>query len=200
MVESIAAREHPDLATIEKLAPQVAEQSAELESAIDAERSAEAAVLERAITLAKPALKAVCSRVVRKDHDTSGRDGCHRVEIVEHFDRQGIALYTGIKRVRDETGNSGHYLGDKLVLWADGTLSRLEASGSWSLWQGSWDRLDYEERPVTPREAMDEYELSGLLESLAGSLRQQLTGKAPEKAKAARARAEKLDAILELVK
>lgn len=192
---------HEDLvAHIAVLAPQAAATQAELDAAIKAERDAEAAVLARAIELARPALRSICYRL-KSLHRISGIATDRWREVVDHHPLPGLHLDGDSKADRDAPrDNNGVYEGRGLYLLADGTLAVREWSGSWSRWQGATDEEETTLEPVSARDAMDEWDLGDCLESLRDALRKVADGKAPERAKAARERAERLAAVAALVK
>lgn len=187
-----------EITEIAKLAQAAAANHEALTSALNDEREAEAAVLTAAIDAAKPALGAVCSRIKKHVASTDGNNGCNPVKRIEYYEHRGLELVDDIYRRGDSSGNRGVYGGTRLYLLATGELAVATASGDWSRWQGEWDTLDIEFKAVTPREAMDTFELKECLESLSKALREQAEGKAPERAKAAKARAEKLRAMATL--
>jgi hypothetical protein len=189
-----------DITGIAATAAQVAAQHGELESAIDAERYAEAAILERAIAAAKPALRAICSALRSRDTTTGLADPDKQRREYETHAERGLRLDGDAKAEREQSrADSGTYGGSALYLLDDGTLAERTWSGRWTRWQGGTDETLSTLRPVTPREAMDSWDLDDCIESLRAALEGQLTGKSPERAKAARARAEKLTAVGKLI-
>jgi hypothetical protein len=190
-----------DIQNIVETAQTVATQSEDLRSAIDIERTAEAEVLTAAIEAARPALRAICSKLVARDLTTGNGDVNRHREQVEYHQERGVHLAGDSKAEEDQPrDNSGAYEGYGLYLLVDGRLANRTWSGSWSRWQGSTTECVSVLEPVTAREAMDEWELSECLENLGKALQKQADGNASERAQAARERAEKLRAMLTLAR
>jgi hypothetical protein len=189
-----------DLSALSAAAAELGANHDAFSNAVLAERDAEAKVLEAAIAAVKPALRALGSRIKSKNHSTSGRNGCNYVEEIEYFDTKGLRLCSSFSRDKDPTGNSGIYSGEAVYLLVDGTLARVTKSGTWSLYQGEWDREDYEIEAVTAREVMNRETLNELLEAISKAVTAQLGGKLGERTNAATARAQKLEAIASLAR
>jgi hypothetical protein len=188
------------LTSIQELAPIVAASHAELDAAIDLERAAEAALLERAISVAKPALRALAKRIVRSSYKTAGRNGCDYVARTEYHDEIGVCLDDRYDRETDSAGDRGSFCGTRLYLLRDGRLAETERTGSWSQWQGAADEWETTIRILTPRDVMDRaYELYACLSALRDALAKHAAGSAGKRSKAARARAERLSALVTLV-
>ena len=186
------------VAKIQALAPTVGVEYDAQQAAISAERDAETAVLERAIELARPALRAISSRIQTGYRDNGGgRDGCHHVEGKEWSKERGLVLVDDLDRGTHGDGNSGWYGGDRLYLLADGSLARSKRKGSWSRWQGVGEEWEAPLTRVSVRSAMDEYELADCLKVISEALQAQV-GK--RDAKAPQARAERLAALVALLK
>lgn len=185
---------------ITEAAPLVATARGELDAAIDAERTAEAEVLARAIELARPALRALVSRIVRESYETAGRNGCNPVSRTEYHDERGLVLVDGYETCKDASGNRGSISGCRLYLLSDGTLAEATREGSFSHWQGEADSWTSTLAPKTVRDAMNEYALDDCLTALRDALVKQRDGKANDRAKAARERAAQLEALVTLAK
>lgn len=188
-----------DIEQIRSLAEKAGKNYDAATAAFMEENEARAAVLTAAINAALPGLRAVSSRLVRRDHSTNGANGCNPAGFVEHFGERGLTLIDEVEREKDATGNSGSYIGTRLVLLTDGSLVELQASGSWSFWQGSWDRLDLSMETISPVEAAVRYDLDAAIEALTEALRKQAEGANPKRAKAAMDRAKRLRAVADLV-
>lgn len=183
---------------IAAVAADVGTSHAELLAAYEEQHAAEAAVLERAIAAAKPGLRAVARRVHSRDASTSGRNGCNPVQESEYFTGRYLSLISAEKRERDSTGNAGRYVGTRLLLGTDGGLYETEASGSWSLWQGSWDTLERTMQPISAMDAMGRYNLSDALSALADALGGADADGKRKLAATARERTERLRALSKL--
>lgn len=187
------------VAEICKLVPVVSEQDRERLEAIAAERDASAKTLERVIQVVKPAIRAISSRIKCRDDSTSGRNGCNHVEEIEYHTQMGFKLAGGVSQDKDETGNRGSYGGIALYLLTTGELAHVEFDGTWSNWQGEWDRLSSTLEIIDATEAMNRYDIDDCLQELVKALKEQVSGKATAASKAARERATKLSALAALI-
>jgi hypothetical protein len=187
-----------DLASITSLAVQVAETSEDYDAAISEERDAEAEILSAAIEAARPALRALSNRLILSKYQSSGRNGCNWEEREEVSEYRGFQLAEDFSRQPNGTGNRGTYSGEALILTDSGKLLSCERSGTWSPC-GEGDETRYEYSEVSAREAMNVWELEACLEKLQKKLKEQADSVKPERAKAARARAETLRALSQLV-
>ena len=169
-----------------------------LAAAIDAERAAEAEVLTLAIEAARPGLRAICSRIKRGMATWSTQNGTSFHESESWHDERGVKLAGDGAKYDIAREDSGQYEGEDRYLLADGRLAVADFSGSWSRWQGSRSEWESTLRTLTPREAMDLWDLDETLAALLAKLEKSAAGKAPEKTKAALARAAKLRAIFAL--
>jgi hypothetical protein len=186
------------LKRIEQNAPQAAVQYDEHQAAIQAERDAEAVILDKAIASAKPALKALSSKIVSDSYETGGQNGCNPVYRYEHHKEQGVVLVDDWSREKDESGNRGALVGKRLYLLSDGQLAEVERDGQFSHWQGDADTYETTLNIVTARQAMDIWNLDDALKSLAEALQGQ-ANRAKSTA-AAKERAERLSALAKLSK
>ncbi len=183
---------------IETLAPQAGAIHGQMVAAIDAERSAEAQVLARAIDLARPALRSVCSRLLL-GVSTQWHDNAYTQDTNAYSKTRTVRLAGDDGPSRDHPRDTaGRYEGCSLHLCSDGILYEVTYVGHWSKWQGTGSAWQACLREVTPREAMDDWELSDCLAVLRDALQSVVQGKAPERANAARARAERLAALCTL--
>jgi hypothetical protein len=187
----------PILKQIETDAPRVAAEYDAHKAAIDAEREAEAAVLERAIAAARPALRAIAGVITQTYYSTSGRNGLNPVKRDAHFDERGLCIGDEYTRENDESGNRGTLGGERLYLLTDGRLAVVERDGTWSCWQGEPDQYEATMAFVSLREAMADWDLDGALQAIAEALGKQARAKATA---AAQERAARLAALAQLAK
>ena len=198
-VEAMRSR-HVDVApfvgAIKASAPQVAQQYDEHQAAIQAERDAEAVILSTAIASAKPALKALSSKIVSESYETGGQNGCNPVHRYEHHKEQGLVLVDDWSSAKDESGSRGALAGKRLYLLSDGRLAKVERTGSFSHRQGEADEYTTTLKIIDPRMAMDAWELVDALKGLMEALEKQVGRK--EATATAKARAERLAALAKL--
>lgn len=189
-----------DTNKIQQLAQQVAVQHAEYKEAIASERAAEVQVLEQVIALVKPALRALCGRIVATYDVSHHADVNYGGGVCKTTSREerGFCI-AGDARAYEDTpqANSGGYEGQGLWLLADGTLAEIAWSGNWSRWQGSSWGYASVLHPVTF--SAREWKLNECLESIESALAKQLAGNKPAVTEAALARATKLRAAVVLL-
>lgn len=190
-------------AELTALVSQVAEESAELGAAREAETIAAAAVLDRLITATRPALRAIGTR-----HKIQSRIWWpDRVSTTEDVER---AAYRTVCLSDDKAGpeldhpraNDGSFEGFELHLREDGSLEEWEYSGTWSRWQGTEDTWEasvtrYPSPEAAVRDGWTDVEsyaarLAARLQAAAGSRKQNIA--------AAIARAARLDAVATLLR
>lgn len=189
----------PVVSNIAEVAPIVAAQAEEQSAAIDSERDAETAVLEAVIAAARPALKAISYRI-KVGNRMWWPNNVQAAEADEYHSVRGIRI-AGSGPSRDfPQSDSGEYEGTALYLMSDGTLAQLTYTGTWSRWQGASQEWTASIRPVTPRQAMNRWDLGDCVESLRAALQKQLDGGAKKQTQAAKERAERLTAIAQLIK
>lgn len=184
------------LTAIAEKAPQVAELVRAREAALCAERDAEAAILERAVSLVRPALEALCGRIPVAGREVVG--SARPAEYVYSQTARGLCLVDGYGKDCSD-GDGGQYFGERLYLLSDGTLVEMRRQGRWSEVEGAtceWEVVD--ERPLSPREAMDEYTLAECLEPMFNALDRPLKGLV-DPMRRTQERVEKLRAILTLL-
>jgi hypothetical protein len=186
------------LAAIGEKAPQVAELARAREAAICAERDAEAAILERAVGLIRPALETLCGRIPVASRELAA--SARPADLAYSQTARGLCLVDGYgKDYSDKDG--GQYYGERLYLLSDGTLLETRRQGRWSDTAGApceWEVV--EERPLSPREAMDEYALAECLEPMWAALdRPAFTKGMLDPIRKTQDRTEKLRAILTLL-
>lgn len=188
---------------IKNKAREAAHQDESYRSAIDAERSARADLLERVIEAVRPALRALCHR--QQTHQ-EGRIDFGTDDTATTF-HEVPALYLGDngthpgpvdeRPYRDATsGVSGGY---DLFLDRTGQLLRFDYVGTWTCWQGSrWSwGATVTEIEVTDVVAMGEDDSA--IEAIGRALNRQVTGDKAKRATAATQRAEKIRALLALL-
>ena len=184
------------LTAIGEKAPQVAELARAREAAICAERDAEAAILERAVGLIRPALETLCGRIPVACREIAA--SARPAELIYSQISRGLCLVDGYgKDYGDKEG--GQYYGERLYRLSDGTLLETRRQGRWSDEPGSlceWEVA--EERPLSPREAMDEYALGECLEPMWAALDRPIKGLL-DPIRRTQERTEKLRAILTLL-
>jgi hypothetical protein len=188
--------------TVSQLGPivaQVVTEHTEYEGALATQQEAEAALLGRIIDMIKPALRALASGIVKTYGDTAGQNGCNPVSEREYFEERGVCLVNAYTSAKDSTGNCGRWEGERLYLLSDGRLAETSRTGTWSRWQGDWDRYEATIKIVDAAYAVKDYELADIVEALTEKLNEQIKGQKTTRTKAARSRAEKLAALATLV-
>lgn len=182
---------------INELTPIVTEVHGDMTAAIVSERDAEGEVLTKVIEKVKPALRAICGRVVLNE-----RTFWVNVLIERETGKTMRGLHLDGSESEEEDyprGNQGNYEGCGLFLRDDGQLVEVTWTGHWTRWQGRSSAFEAEVTVVTPREAMDDWKLSACVESIAKALEQVNTGNAKVVTQKARERAEKLAAVAKLL-
>ena len=181
---------------ISKAATAVAADYEANQAAIGLERDTEAAVLELAIKAALPGLKAVAGRVQTKC-TTRWHNG-YSSDVKEKSTDRFIALAGDGATADHPRDDRGGYEGYRLLLSAVGRLFEVTYTGHWSRWQGEGGSLETEWKELTPRQAMDVYDLEDLVDAITKAV--QGVASRAEKTKAALERADRLQAILKLCK
>ena len=194
-----------DETTLKNLSEQaqaVAGEQEDLDRAIDEERTAEAAVLERVIEAIRPGLRALSGRirtaVDRRHHADVNYHGGTTEE--EYDPRCGIRVAGSGPEEDCPRANAGSYEGCDLYLLSDGSFLELTYEGSWSRWQGSSWGWTSVATILSPREVMDEYALDPIVQTISAAVSKAATseGRAKRSA-AAKERAEKLRALTTLL-
>lgn len=188
--------------TIGRLAEQVAEQDAELEGAIDAERKAEADLLRLVCERVRPAISALSSRVqtaMAEDRDGTPSYATWRgLYINIHGERVGPYRSS-------QHDASGIYTGTDLFLCpdsSDGTgfqFRELHYSGRWSRYENALIYWLAQERVLTIAEVVAEYDIPDVITCVEASLRMYAAGNATKRAEQARNAADKLTAVCALL-
>jgi hypothetical protein len=190
-----------EIKRIEELAGMVAEQHADMRAAYGAERAAEAAVLEAALAAARPALRALVGRIVREER-TVWHDNAYTSTERDYHEERGVAVAgSGPERLHPRD-TDGRWAGHTLYLLEDGRLAQVAWGGTWTKWQGCGSTLTGELRIYESVLACieDGWDAEEAVAGLAEALERQAAGRAPERAKAARERAERLAAVARLLK
>jgi len=105
---------------------------------------------------------------------------------------------SGLERGGGIDDTRGRYVGEALWLRLDGTFIRLTYSGAWTRWQGEADEWEARERELSVDYVVARYDV----ERIVGYVRDVLaaaTAAAPRETAAARARAAKLAAALDVL-
>lgn len=184
--------------TLDNLARRVATQHDAMAAAITDERHAAAEVLARAVEVARPALRAISSRVLQ-ERRTFWPTSVETATEETYHDVRGLRL-AGDGPERDHPrANDGAIEGEDLLLLDDGRFVRLTWSGSWTRWQGRSSESRSELEILTLAEVVAGWDLDEILAALAKALEAQLSGRAEKTTKAATERAEKLRAVAALL-
>jgi hypothetical protein len=190
-----------EIKRIEELAGQVTAQHAEQQAAYGAERAAEAAVLEAALAAARPALRALVGRIVREER-TVWHDNAYTSTERDYHEERGVLIAGTMAEQAHPRDTDGRYTGEALYLLDNGQLAQVEWGGNWTKWQGRGSTMTGElrvyESPLACVE--DGWDAEEAVAGLAEALERQAAGRAPERAKAARERAERLAAVARLLK
>lgn len=185
-----------NLAALAEKAPQVAQLARAREAAISAERDAEAAILERAVDLIRPALPAISGRIPIAYREQVGAPRPAEVTYSQTY--RGLCLVDGYGKDGSDI-EGGRYFGERLYLLLDGSLLCLRREGHWTEEEdGTSEWAVVEDRPLSPREAMDEYALAECLEPMFHAL-DRPSRALVEPIRKTQERTEKLRAILTLL-
>lgn len=185
---------------IQSLSATVAADHDALVAAVGEEREAAAALLDAVVAKARPALRALASRIVKLDR-TWWPDNAHQTSDETHHDERGVRLVGDGPEEDHPRANSGQIEGRDLYLLTDGTFAEVTWSGTWSRWQGAGSRRESDlARYPTSRAVVDDgWRVGEIVEALAVALERHARGEARATAKAARARAERLAALSKLL-
>jgi hypothetical protein len=187
------------LTEITEVAPVVGARSDELRVAVDLERTAESALLAQVRARVQPALRALASRVTSGER-TFWPDSVSTATSRSYADWRGLRVAGDGAEYDHPRANDGCYEGEDLFLAADGTWHQLVYTGTWSRWQGAGDSWEAEDKTLTDLDVIKKYDLQTIVETIAEALRKHRDGAAVGKAVSARARAEKISALSELLK
>lgn len=184
--------------TLAALAATVAGQHGELEAAVEEKRAAEAELLGKVVEAARPALRALSSRILRSER-TWWPDSVSTATEKDYHEERGVRLH-GEGPSRDyPRANRGSVEGADLVLLDDGTFARLDWSGSWSKWQGEGETEESALTRLSPRDVVESWDVALLASRLHERLEAHATGNAAKRTAAAREKAEKLRAVSQLL-
>ena len=189
------------LSKIGALAPKVAQEHEELTQAAEAERSAEVALLEHVIEAAKPALRALASKIKQSYHHW-WIDNARGDEKDTFYAQRGFCLTDAQQGPlsKNATSFTGTYTGEDVILLVDGSLAVVEYNGEWSNWQGAPSSWDSEMHATTACDLVaDDYDVEKLIDWLVTALEKQV-GTREKVTKTAIDRAEKLRSIVRLAK
>lgn len=179
---------------VQSTVAQVASEYAAAEAARGEQEAAEAALLERIISMVGPALPAISSRQVIEYRCRQGEDGVR----LRSKDR-ALRVEGGPEDVREHRdASSGTTSGAALMLLSDGTWERWTYEGSWSIWQDSTSHYAVTRRPLTTLEVARKYDLDDVLETILKAL-DAAKGTRATATRAAQERATKLRALLALL-
>ena len=190
-----------DAHEIQKKAEQVARSVREHEDAIHEERTARAKLLEAVIRAVKPALRGLGSRIAT--HREGRVDYGENAHATIYHEKKGLYLSDVSPGPVEERPYrdmfSGDHGGYDLFLLTDGTLVRLDYSGTWSCWQGRCWFWDAEVATITPMEVVEMGEDEGAIHAIEKAIDRELAGKRENSTVRARKRAEQLRAVATLL-
>ena len=173
-----AVEEERLLYTIWKRADAVAASYRDHQEAIMAERKVKSEVLERALVLVRPALKALASKIEKRVEWHGGAlPGPHDVK--QWHDDRGILLVNKTYVVEDpadkeeDCGLRGKFGGASLYLIEDGRLGIAKVGGIYSNVPGEISVRTTEIDAVSVREAVEAFDIRAALQGLANVLQQQ---------------------------
>lgn len=194
-----------DQTALDKLsqdAAKVAAQHQEQTEAVGQETQAEAALLSAVVVKIKPALRALCSRIVKEYVSAvndagiaNGRQSASR----EYFKPRGLLIASTELESSKNTGTRYERCRE-LYLMEDGTFAVCIAEESKTQWVGSSDTTTRGElTPIEDRLVAEKWKLDYIITAITEALQKQLEGKSPERTAAAHKRAEHLAALAKLI-
>ncbi len=127
----------------------------------------EAETLTRLIELVQPILPAVGEKIPVAAHHSGHQLHNWRYEYLK---RPGLVLVDGFDREYTDRDWRGEYTGSRLVLTADGLLDILRY-GRWSAVQGEVSFWNSDEKPLTPRQAVETYDFADIVSGLAREIK-----------------------------
>lgn len=145
--------------------------------------------------------QAIGSRPKLSDH-THYVDNVHTRNVQTFADWRGLRLAGGVDRSEKYTSWSGSYKGESLWYNPGQGFVEITYDGAWSNWQGDSDGWNAKEKILMPLQAVQEWDdlPTKAADALEKALKSYVQGKAVERTKAARERAEKLQAVSTLLK
>lgn len=190
-----------EIKKVEELAQRVGQQHADMQAAFAEERAAEAAVLQAALAAARPALRALVGRIVREER-TVWHDNAYTSTERDYHEERGVLIAGTMAEQAHPRDTDGRYTGEALYLLDNGQLAQVEWGGNWTKWQGRGSTMTGELRVYESVLACieDGWDAEEAVAGLVTALERQASGKAPERAKAARERAERLASVARLMK
>lgn len=191
-----------NLSEIQSLAAKVAAQHEELTAANAAEESAQVQLLDAVVSAARPALRALSSQIKIRWHSwwigtTHTNDESEYAEVRGLVVDEEKADPSRGQPTRDE--NRGTFGSYNLFLAADGRWLRVDYEGQWSRWQGEGTEWTATVSELDTAAVVEQFDVDVLVGRIADALKQQAEGKATERAKAARERAERVAAVTRLL-
>lgn len=154
-----------DLPTLAAHFGAAAAAATEHDAATNAVCTAEAEILAHVIQLARPAVRHVAKRI-NEDWIGEQTDGMGGYERSTPFPQRGVVLAGDLGCQlggRDDT--RGEIEGRALVLWADGSLAVVTTEARWTRWARECSTKSRTDTPVTPAEALAEWELESCLKA-----------------------------------
>ncbi len=121
------------LETVEKLSGLVATEHRDHEAARGELMEVEAALLDKLVMTVKPALPALCSKLVKRERSYYVQPMQREAEIDYHEER-GVILAGGREKRRLDQ-KRGLFEGEALALLRTGAWARLTYTGAWSQWE-----------------------------------------------------------------
>ena len=171
-------------------------------AAIEAEHAAEVELLRAVIEMARPALKAIASRIESSSRWGSTGNGLYPWEEIEYCGRRGLFLdpdtTAGPTRERRGDQNRGSYVGTDLFLMTDGSILGMEYNGHWSQWQGETSGWTSEVQNI-PLETLTSREIHDAIRAIGAALQKQADGHKNKRTVAALERAAKIAAVTALI-
>ena len=172
-------------------------------AAIEAEHAAEVELLRAVIEMARPALKAIASRIKTENHWGSTGNGVYPWGEEAHYEQRGLYLdpddTVGPGRSRRGDQNRGSYVGADRFILVDGSILELEYDGQWSQWQGEtsgWTST----QAVVPLEKLSSEQIHDAIRAIGAALQKQADGNKTKRTAASIARATKITAMTALLK
>jgi hypothetical protein len=158
----------------------------------------EAALLEHIVSLVRPAIGALSSRIVVSSR-TTWPDNTGTATKIMRGSVKGVRVLGDGPKEDHPRANDGAYGGEDLWLLSDGTWSRVRYSGTWSRWQGATITWRGETSSLSPQEVVEKYSVEDIAESLLSSLTKQRDGNLERRTKTMARRIETIDAMLRLM-
>lgn len=186
------------LERLSALAATVAADLQEHEAVRDELETAEAALLDKLLARVKPALPALCSKLVKRDRNYYVQAG-KRGHDIEHHAERGVILAGDGPTRKQRTEHGGTYEGVHLALLESGSWGELVYAGSWSKrgTQSDSDTRKNTLRVMDSRTVAHEWHVDEIIEGLDEALEKQATDTRKKRTEELR---ERLAAVVALVK